>query len=159
MLRDFKNCGSERKKTNHSEELIEELPLISMGKEDGEVEEDDEKVVRTAEEPVRTRASEWRSKLSANWRLVLSRLTLLAVAVVLLVLGGLASQYQPHRPLSDYCDCTSPSGNSTGEWACGNETTTTGTDQGSVTVSPSLSPSAVVRPVSSYVMPTSSPLA
>ena len=96
---------------------------------------------------------------STNIRLVLSRLALLVVGVVLLVLGGLASQYRPHRPLSDYCPCSDPPGNGTEVWACQNETATTAEDPvfGTGTLSPS--PSTLIYPGTSFVMtPTLTPL-
>ena len=154
------SCETKEKVQNQSGTLIEEIPLIPLNKD----EEDPENEELIAPSPTtmgdsrtgfRTGLENWWNGFSKNWRLVLSRVCLLVIAVVLLVLGGLASRYQPHRPNSDYCACSDWSGNSTGEWECGNGTTTQGSTLG--TVFPN--PSTVIYPGSSspYLMPTSSP--
>ena len=62
------------------------------------------------------------NQLMPGLKLVLSRLSLFAIAFVFLILGGIVSHYHPHRPASDYCECDDQSWNQTEEWVCGNVT-------------------------------------
>ena len=91
-------------------------------------------------------------------RLLLPRLSLFAVGAVFLVLGGVASRYHPHRPLSDYCECDdSRSWNGTGEWMCGNETSSSSAEFENSTIFPDPSLTVLGLAPTSYLMPTSSP--
>ena len=179
VFRDFTAAnGLESDKTGkaNSGMLVEELPLISMDEEEEELastEQDPESISQatvssgrshniissnvTFLRDLRERSSRW-IKCSQKSRLVLSRLALPVVGVALLVLGGLASQYRPHRPLSEYCPCTDMSGNGTEVWACWNETANP-QDPVSGTVTRSPNPSTVRYPGSTHLMiPTSTPL-
>ena len=97
------------------------------------------------------------SKFSQNSRLVLHRSALLVVCVLLLVLGGLASHYTPHRPPSAYCSCTHHvSGNSTAVCENGNGTTVEQDPVfGTGTVSPN--PSTINYPGSTHLTMTPTP--
>ena len=177
VFRDFTAGNGLESEKAHSGMLVEELPLISMDeeKELASTEQDPEFLSQATVSNGRSHnisnmtflrdlherssgASGW-IKWSPKSRLVLSRLALLVVGVALLVLGGLAGQYRPHRPLSEYCPCTDMSGNGTEVRACWNETAN---PQDPVSWTATLSPnsSATVRyPGSTHLMyPTSTPL-
>ena len=88
--------------------------------------------------------------MKSKLKLLLLRLPLFLIGAVLLVLGGVASQYHPHRPAVEYCDCEDMTGNIT-EGVCGNETVDV--VLGTVFPSPSYTLSS-----SLYLLPTSSPI-
>ena len=141
-----------------SETGIEELPLMSVNSENEVCEEEEmaTSVPSDAGDNAQTGTrTGFRNGFVRNWRLVLSRVCLVMVAMVLLVLGGLVSRYQPHRPHSEYCLCSDLSGNRTEEWGCGNGTTP---DSMLDTSTAFPNPSSVLYAASSYLMPTSSPL-
>lgn len=111
----------------------------------------------TGHKPSRTFHREVKSevKTASNLKLVLSRLSLFAVAVALLGLGGVASHYRPHRPLTDYCECESGNGSWNGtkfeEWTCVNTSIQASFGIMSSTPNPT-------KTETFYLLPTSSPL-
>ena len=127
---------------------VEELPLMVMGEDE---KEDMDHVPDSVSDHELPKAH----KTKSNLKLLLCRLSLLVLGVLLLVLGGLASQYHPHRPLSDYCECDDSSWNGTREWVCGNATQKPAVF-GNFTISPTPT-SFYLAPTSSYLLPTLSP--
>ena len=148
----------EQEEAIQSGTVIEELPLMSVNGENEVCEEEEMATLVPSDgrddSQTGTRTG-FRNGFVRNWRLVLSRVCLVMVAVLLLVLGGLAGRYQPHRPHSEYCLCSDLSGNRTEEWGCGN-----GTNPNSMlkTSTAFPNPSSALYVESSYLMPTSSPL-
>ena len=112
---------------------LEEIPLVTLDEEEEDEEEEDaEKNVTNQTPDLESSPATTNKRVSLSsftrnrpdLRLVLSRVALYGIGAVCLVLGGVASNYHPHTSSFDYCECDSDlSGNGTGEWGCGNGTT------------------------------------
>lgn len=178
----FRPSSDEAKKSSvTSKSMIEEVPLMSSADEDeNEEEEEEEEISAVRTDPSSRTTSRvqiqiqrtknwWRSRVSGYRWLIISRLSLLLVAVVLLVLGGIASCYQPHRPLTDYCDCMDtatttllPNGTTTNLCETKNETDSGGSSAAWITsfataTTTTIHPTSVVYSNRFYLTPTIHP--
>lgn len=176
----FRPSSDEAKKSSvTSKSMIEEVPLMSSADEDENEEEEEEEISAVRTDPSSRTTSRvqiqiqrtknwWRSRVSGYRWLIISRLSLLLVAVVLLVLGGIASCYQPHRPLTDYCDCMDatttllPNGTTTNLCETKNETDSGGSSAAWITsfataTTTTIHPTSVVYSNRFYLTPTIHP--
>lgn len=140
--------GTTSKRHRKNEMPVEELPLMILG-------EDEEEDMDRAQDSVSDYELPKAHKTKSNLKLLICRLSLLVLGVVLLVVGGVTSQYHPHRPLSDYCECDDSSWNGTREWVCGNTTQEPAVFR-NFTIFPTPT-SFYLAPTSSNLLPTSSP--